>query len=83
MAVTIKNAWHRVLLVNIKGKKEMLRLMPRGTAQVSEKDLESPELKNLISCGDIRIKGSTKAKEPVVQPKESAEKPKAAKGKES
>ena len=81
MAVTIKNTWHRGLSVNVNGRKEPLRIMSRGTAEVSEKEMESPELKNLIANGDIRILPSTKAKETVVQPKEPGETPKPAKEK--
>ena len=81
MAVTIKNSWYRTLLVNIKGKKEPLRLMPRGTVDVGEKEMESPELKNLIASGDIRVFSAARTKEVMGKPTKVAEKPKTGKEK--
>lgn len=76
MAVTLKNIWHRALSINVQGRKEPLRIMSRGTVKVSAKEMESPELKNLIASGDIRVLASVRVKEPVAQAKEPAKKPK-------
>lgn len=70
MAVTLKNIWHRALSINVQGRKEPLRIMSRGTVEVNAKEMESPELKNLIASGDIRVLASARVKEPVAQVKE-------------
>ncbi len=66
MPVTIKNRLNQPVLINVKGKNP-LHLLARGIAEVSEKDLESSQLKTLISRGDVSIR--------------TAEKPKGAEGK--
>lgn len=62
MTITVKNKLNQPLLINIKGKKP-LHLFPRGTAKVSETDMESSQFKNLLTRGDVRILSTKKTKE--------------------
>ncbi len=72
----IRNKLNQRLMIHIKGNR-YVELFPQGTATVTEEEIRSSHLQNLISRGDLDV-----SDQPIPEPtEEKVEKPKPAKKK--
>lgn len=63
MSLKLKNKLFQPLLINIKGRKEPLKLAARAIEALTAAEAESSEIKSLIESGDIKVLSGAKPKE--------------------
>lgn len=63
MSLKLKNKLFQPLLINLKGRKEPLKLAARAIESLTAGEAESSEIKSLIKSGDIKVLSDGKAKE--------------------
>ena len=62
MSLKVKNKLFQPILVNIKGRKEPLKIASRATETIASTEVESSELKSLIASGDLKVVAGGKPK---------------------